>query len=156
MRKIYHFFGKAEVLVSAVCFTVSLLLIFSGAIARTLRHPLNWSQDLSLFLFAWGVFLSADAAMRADKLVNINLFVARLSENMQKILATVVYVIIFIFLIFLSYNGIKLSIFSHRRVFQGIPGFSYSWVMVSIPVGSVLQMITIILKIRDLYKREEH
>jgi TRAP-type C4-dicarboxylate transport system permease small subunit len=94
--------------------------------------------------------------MRADKLVNINLLVARLSENMQKILATVVYVIIFIFLIFLSYNGIKLSIFSHRRVFQGIPGFSYSWVMVSIPVGSVLQMITIILKIRDLYKREEH
>ena len=156
MKKVYQFIGKAEVIISATCFTISLLLIFSGAIARTLRHPLNWSQDLSLFLFAWGVFLSADAAMRANKLVNINLFINRLPENMRKIFATVVYVIIFIFLIFLSYNGIKLSVFSRRRVFQGIPGFSYSWVMLSIPVGSVLQMITIILKIKNLYKREEH
>ncbi len=156
MKKIYQFLGKAEVAISAACFGISLLLIFLGAIGRTLRHPLNWSQDMSLFLFAWGVFLSADAAMRVDKLVNIDLLTSRLPQNIRRTVAIAVYVIIFIFLAFLFYYGIKLSIFSHRRVFQGIPGFSYSWVIVSIPIGSLLQMITIILKIRNLHKREEH
>ncbi|MBP7494136.1 MAG: TRAP transporter small permease [Spirochaetales bacterium] len=156
MKKIYQFLGKAEVVISATCFSLSLLIIFTSAIARTFKHPLNWSQDMSLFLFAWGVFLSADAAIRVNKLINIDLLVSRLPQNIRKTLEVVVYTIIFIFLIFLFYNGIKLTIFSSRRAFQGIPGFSYSWVIVSIPVGSLLQMITIILKIRNLYKREEY
>ncbi len=156
MKKFYQFLGKAEVTISAACFGISLLLIFSGAIGRALRHPLNWSQDMSLFLFAWGVFLSADAAMRGDKLVNIDLLTSRLPQNIRKIVAIAVYVIIFIFLLFLFYYGIKLTIFSHKRVFQGIPGFSYSWVIVSIPIGSLLQMITIVLKVRNLYKGEKH
>jgi len=51
------------------------------------------------------------------------------------------------------YNGIKLSLFSRRRVFQGIPGFSYSWVIISIPVSALLQSTTVILKLKQLLRR---
>jgi TRAP-type C4-dicarboxylate transport system permease small subunit len=153
MKKIYQFLGKAEVFISATCFTVSLVLIFSSAIARTLKHPINWSQDMSLFLFAWGVFLSADAAMRADKLINIDLLVGRFPQRIRKYIAIAIYALILGFLAILIYNGIKLSIFSRRRVFQGIPGFSYSWVILSIPAGALLQSTTVILKLRRLLQR---
>ncbi len=156
MKKLYHFVCKAEVFLAATCFVVSCALIFVAAIARTVRHPINWSQDMSLFLFAWSVFLSADAALRADKLVNIDLLVTHLHLKARTVLNTIIYIIIFVFLVLLFYNGIKLSLFSRRRVFQGIPGFSYSWVMLSIPVGSLLQMITVILKIKNLYVRNEN
>jgi len=86
-EKIYQFLGKAEVFISATCFTISLVLIFSSAIARALKHPINWSQDMSLFLFAWGVFLSADAALRADKLINIDLLVSHFPRNLRKYIA---------------------------------------------------------------------
>jgi len=153
MKKIYQFLGKAEVFISATCFTVSLVLIFSSAIARTLKHPINWSQDMSLFLFAWGVFLSADAAMRADKLINIDLLVGHFPQHIRKYIAIAIYALILGFLAILIYNGIKLSIFSRRRVFQGIPGFSYSWVILSIPAGALLQSTTVILKLRRLLQR---
>ena len=150
MKKLYAYICKAEVFLAAFCFTISCVLIFLAAIARTLDHPINWSQDMSLFLFAWSVFLSADAALRADKLVNIDLVVNHLSDRMRKILAVITYVIILIFLAVLIYYGVKLSLFSRRRVFQGIPGFSYTWVILSVPVGSLLQSITVILKLKAL------
>jgi TRAP-type C4-dicarboxylate transport system permease small subunit len=154
MKRIYQFLGKAEVAVSATCFTISLTLIFYSAISRALKHPINWSQDMSLFLFAWGVFLSADAAMRADKLINIDLVVNHFPQQIKKYIAIVIYLLILCFLAIMIYNGIKLSLFSRRRVFQGIPGFSYSWVMLSIPVGCLLQSATVILKLRRLLRRE--
>ncbi|HBK58424.1 MAG TPA: C4-dicarboxylate ABC transporter [Spirochaetaceae bacterium] len=153
MKKIYQFLGKAEVFISATCFTISLVLIFSSAIARALKHPINWSQDMSLFLFAWAVFLSADAALRADKLINIDLLVSHFPQNLRKYIAIATYVLILGFLVILMYNGIKLSLFSRRRVFQGIPGFSYSWVIISIPVSALLQSATVILKLKQLLRR---
>ncbi len=153
MKKLYLFLGKAEVVVAASCFTTSLFLIFFAAILRTLKHPINWSQDFSLFLFAWGVFLSADAAMRADKLINIDLLVSHFPASFRKFLGVAIYLIILLFLVLLTYYGIKLSLFSRRRVFQGIPGFSYTWVIISIPIGSLLQSATVVLKIRQLLRR---
>jgi len=151
MKKLYDYICKGEVFLAALCFSISCFLIFLAAIARTLDHPINWSQDMSLFLFAWSVFLSADAALRADRLVNIDLLVNRFSEPIKKILAIASYILILVFLAALFWYGVKLSLFSRRRVFQGIPGFSYTWVILSIPVGSLLQGITVILKLKGLF-----
>jgi TRAP-type C4-dicarboxylate transport system permease small subunit len=153
MKKLYQYLGTVEVFAAAFCFTVSCLLIFIAAIARTLDHPINWSQDLSLFLFAWSVFLSADAALRADRLVIIDLFVQKLSPVSRKWITVANYLVILAFLAVLCYFGVKLSIFSRRRVFQGIPGFSYSWVLLAIPVGSFLQAITVLVKLKGLFEK---
>ncbi len=154
MKKLYGYIGKIEVAIAAFCFISSCLLIFSAAIARTLKHPINWSQDLSLFLFTWSVFLSADVALRADKLVIIDLLINRFSERKKKAIAVFNYTLILVFLAALLYFGIKLSIFSRRRVFQGIPGFSYSWVTLSVIVGSLLQSVTVILKLKELFNKK--
>src|SRR3989339_295566 len=136
MRILYEKICKTEVVVSAIALSISCLLIFSAAIARSIGYPFNWSQDLSLFLFAWSVFLSADVALRKDKLVRVELLVDMCSVRIAKILSIFCYSIILCFLLALMYYGVKLAFISHKRVFQGIPGFSYSWVIVSIPIGS--------------------
>lgn len=156
MRKFYQYLCKAEVLAAATCFAVSCLIIFAAALARTMDRPINWSQDLSLFLFAWSVFLSADAALRADKLVNVDLLVNRLPHRVRRAVALGNYVLILVFLAALVYFGIKLAYISRVRVFQGIPGFSYAWVTLSVPVGAMMMLITTILKMRaQLLRRKE-
>jgi len=154
MKKLYDYIGKAEVLISASCFSVSCFVIFTAAIARTMNHPINWSQDLSLFLFSWSVFLSADVALRADRLVSVDILVNRLPMRAQKCIAFINYGIILAFLAALVFYGIKLSIFSWRRVFQGIPGFSYGWVTISFPFGGLLLGTTVILKIKGLLSKD--
>jgi TRAP-type C4-dicarboxylate transport system permease small subunit len=44
--------------------------------------------------------------------------------------------------------GSWLSYTTRLRTFQGIPGFSYTWVTLSVPLGCTLMLITAILKIK--------
>lgn len=147
MQKLYNRLGSIELFLSAVGLVACCVLIFIAALARAVGKPFNWSQDLSLFLFAWSVFLSADVALRKDKLVRVELLVDMCSVRIAKILSIFCYSIILCFLLALMYYGVKLAFISHKRVFQGIPGFSYSWVIVSIPIGSLLMAITSIRKL---------
>ena len=47
--------------------------------------------------------------------------------------------------------GLPLSYTTRFRAFQGIPGFSYSWVTLSVPIGCALMLITAILKIKTFW-----
>lgn len=117
--------------------------------ARSLHHPVIWAVDAATFLFAWCVFLSADIAMRNDKLVSIDVLTSRLPEKARFYLKLFNYIIIILFLAFLIWYGLSLCYTSRFVAFQGIPGFSYTWVALSVPVGSALMLITAVLKIRD-------
>ncbi|WP_422479381.1 TRAP transporter small permease [Pleomorphochaeta sp. DL1XJH-081] len=150
MRKFYERVCKTEVILSAVFLSISCVLIFIAAIARSIDHPFNWSQDLSLFLFAWSVFLAADVALRNDKLVKMELLLLKASERTTRIITIINYILIVLFLSALVVYGIKLSFISYRRVFQGIPGFSYTWVILCVPVGCSLMIITSVLKLKQL------
>jgi TRAP-type C4-dicarboxylate transport system permease small subunit len=150
MRVLYEKICRTEVVVSAIALSISCLLIFSAAIARSVGHPFNWSQDLSLFLFAWSVFLSADVALRKDKLVRVELLTSRFSPSVARVAVIVNYFIILAFLMAMVVFGVKLCFLSSRRVFQGIPGFSYTWVTASVPTGAVLMMVTVVLKLKGL------
>jgi TRAP-type C4-dicarboxylate transport system permease small subunit len=154
MKRLYAFICKSEVFVAASCFSTSCILIFIAAISRSFNRPINWAQDFSLFLFAWSVFLSADAALRADKLVKVDLLVNGFSDRVRRAIDICNYAIIFVFLAALFFYGVKLCLITRNRVFQGIPGFSYLWVNLSIPVGSLLLAVTTAIKIKNLFARK--
>ena len=75
------------------------LLVFAAALGRSLYYPLNWAMDAATFLFAWTVFLGADAAMRLDRLFCIEIITAKLPQKVQLYLKLINHVIIVIFLV---------------------------------------------------------
>ena len=72
--KFYKWIGKVEEGVAKVSLVIIAVLVFVQAMTRRFGKPISWAMDISTFLFAWVVFLSADAAMRKDALVNIDIF----------------------------------------------------------------------------------
>jgi len=148
MRKIYEFICRKEILIAQCALGILSLLVFAAAVGRFLYHPLNWAMDAATFLFAWTVFLGADAAMRLDRLFCIEVLTGRLPRKAQLYLKMVNYLIIAVFLAGMIGYGVPLSWTTRFRAFQGIPGFSYSWVTLSVPVGCALMLITAILKIK--------
>lgn len=130
----------------------STFLIFMAAVMRTMGRPMNWSLEISMFIFAWCVFLSADVALREDRMVNLDLVVKRLPAKTQLSLQLLCYVIILVFLAVLVYYGFFLTWRTRVRTFHGID-FSYAWITVSLPVASVFMGMTACLKIRNIYRR---
>jgi len=152
MKKFYDFICRQEMEIAKYSLGILSLLVFVAAVARTLHYPLNWAMDAATFLFAWTVFLGADAAMRLDRLFCIEVLTSKLSQKAQLYFKMVNYIIIAIFLVGMIGYGIPLSYTTRFRTFQGIPGFSYSWVTLSVPIGCALMLITAILKIKAFWR----
>lgn len=148
--KFYKWLGTAEMRIAKICVMVLSALVLLSAIARTIGHPMSWTVDMATFLFAWSVFLGADAAMRKDMLVSIDLVVCRLPKKIQLYINIFNYVAIAIFLISMIVFGFYLSYSTYFRTFSGLPWLSYTWVTISVPVGCVLMLATALLKTKDL------
>jgi len=152
MKGIYDFICKNEMLIAEYSLGILSLLVFAAAVGRFLYHPMNWAMDVATFLFAWTVFLGADAAMRMDRLFCIEVITVKLSQRAQLYLKVINYMIIIIFLLGMIGYGSWLSYTTRLRTFQGIPGFSYTWVTLSVPFGCALMLITSILKIKTFLR----
>ena len=148
MKKLYEFICKKEIRIAQCALGILSLLVFAAAVGRFLYYPLNWAMDAATFLFAWTVFLGADAAMRLDRLFCIEVITGKLPQKAQLYLKVINYMIIIIFLLGMIGYGFWLSYTTRLRTFQGIPGFSYTWVTLSVPFGCALMLITSVLKIK--------
>lgn len=149
LRAFHEWIGRIEALVAAVFLVLMVLLVFAGGLARLAANPLNWTIDIATCLFAWACFLCADIAWRRDSLMSIELVTERLPEGARQFLVQLNHVLIGAFLVYVICAGLWLSWVSHARSFQGIPGVSYSWVTMSLPVGAALLLLTTLLKFAD-------
>jgi len=154
VRALYSKLLRLEAVLAGIFLVLMVVLVFTGGIARLMRHPLNWTIDLATCFFAWATFLCADIAWRRDALMSINLVTSRAPPPVQRALTYCNYLIICAFLVYLIYTGILLSYVSRARSFQGIPEVSYSWVTMSLPVGGVLLLITTLLKLREAMRSD--
>jgi TRAP-type C4-dicarboxylate transport system permease small subunit len=154
MRKLYDRLCAAEALVAALFLMLMVVLIFLGGVMRMLGYPINWSSDAATCLFAWACFFCADIAWRRNSLMSIEVVTNRLPANLQTVCRMLSYALITAFLVYLITMGIYLSWISRIRSFQGIPGVSYSWVTMSLPVGALLLLVTTMLKVRSELRGE--
>lgn len=150
MKKFYGYVCLGELFAVKVAFVSLVLLVFIAAFTRYIGYPINWSVDMAQCLFAWCTFLAADIAMRNNKLMNVDFFVKKLPERYRNKIELLNLIIILVFLMALIGYGSWLSYTTRFRAFQGIPGFSYTWVTLSVPVSSLLMSITTALKIRAI------
>ncbi len=148
IAKFYDKLCEFEVSLSGSCLLGTVVVIFIAAVARVCGEPVTWGFDAALLLFTWGVFVGADAAYREGKMVHVDIFSERFPLAWHKPMKLLVYLIISAFLIALIYLGFILSVRTWHRSFQGIPALSYTWVTLSVPISSVLMLVTTAIKVR--------
>jgi len=153
MKKLYGDICEVEAFVARITLWGMVILIFSAGVARLLKVPINWAIDMSTCLFAWSCFLSGDVAWREDKLMSVDVFVKLYPEKVKRFMKLFNYIVLIGFFVYLIFFGMSLSYTTRERTFQGIPGFSYTWVTLSVPVGAIFLLMTAIFKIkRDITK----
>jgi TRAP-type C4-dicarboxylate transport system permease small subunit len=150
MKKAYEVLCKCEGFIVKTFLVFMLGLVFLAAATRYAGYPINWSVDVSVCIFAWCTFLGGDVAMRNKKLMKVDMLIGMLSARNKKRIEILTLLIIMVFLAAMIGFGLWLSYTTRFRSFQGIPGFSYTWVTLSVPVGSILMMITAALQIREI------
>ncbi|RIH82074.1 Tripartite ATP-independent periplasmic transporter, DctQ component [Meiothermus luteus] len=131
---------------------LTVAVIFAGGVARFLGRPLDWAMDLATFAFAWCVFLSADVALRQDRHLAVELLTGRLSPRWRLGLRLFSLLLMALFLALLFGYSLQMAYLTRFRSFQGIPGLSYTWVTLSVSVGSLLLLLTTLGRIRQAWR----
>ena len=144
MKKIYNTFCMVEKALAMAGILLMTISIFLGAVSRAVGYPFGWTTDLGTFMLAWATFLGGDIAFREGRLANLDVLYNKLPSKGQKALAVIIYACIIVFLVCLIYFGAMLTYTSRFRTFNGIYGFSYSWVTLCMPVSGVFMLVTAI------------
>ena len=146
LAAIYRGFCIIEETIVAVSVAAITFLVFASAIARSINFPISWAIDVSLLLLAWVVFLGADTALRRSDFIRVDFFVRSFPPQINKFLYYFFYFLIILFLLMLVRYGIPLSIENYKRTFQALT-ISYSWATMSVPIGALSMIITILIKL---------
>jgi len=151
LARVYEYLCKIEQIIAGAFLCLIAIFVFISAVARSMHHPVNWAEDLSMLLFAWAVFLSADVALRTRGFVGIDMIVNKFPAKYRALLFYLWSLLTLAFLLILICYSIPLCINNYKRLFQAL-GISYSWATASIPVGAVAMFITSVLKIKNNHK----
>ncbi|MDR2433608.1 MAG: TRAP transporter small permease subunit, partial [Treponema sp.] len=85
MKKLYAYYCKAEEIITGIGFVTIIVLVFSSAIARGLKNPIQWTVDISQLLLAWVSFFGADVAWRHSQILGLDLFTKNLPIRLRKV-----------------------------------------------------------------------
>ena len=144
IRKGYNLLCKIELVVAAILFLIIVSLVFISAITRKMGVPIQWTMDVTQLLFAWLSFLSGDIALRNGVLPGLDMVVLKMPKKVQVVLKYVVRVLMLALLVFFVHFGFKLAFSNLKRTFQTL-GISYSWVTISLPVCSILMILSLLV-----------
>lgn len=146
MKKAYKVFCRFEEILAMVLLGGLATLVFISALMRTLKHPLNWAQDVALVAFAWLIFFGSDIAVRGSGLIGIDMLVKHFPKKLQKTIDIVFKVMILVFLCILVYYGIQMTVTGWKRQITALE-ISYSWVTMAVPTGSFFMIISTVIKL---------
>ena len=151
MKKVYRAFCKFEEILAMVLLGGLAALVFISALMRTLKHPLNWAQDVALVAFAWLIFFGSDIAVRGSGLIGIDMLVKHFPKKIQKGLDILFKILILIFLGILVYYGIIMTSTGWKRQITALE-ISYGWVTLAVPTGYFFMIISTIIKLVERIK----
>lgn len=144
----------AEEVLGIVLFAAMAVLIFIGALGRTVGTPLIWAIDLAQLFFAWAAVLGADIALKRNQHIEIDILIRRFPAGARRLLAIAWLVVMAAFLAALVWLGTHLTLLNLEREL-GDAGISYGWVTAAIPAGALLMLVTVVRRlIRGLAGRE--
>ena len=138
-----------------IMLSVMSVVVFAQVLFRIVHLSIPWSEELSKDLLIWSTFLGAAICIRKGSLVGLEFLKNSMSEEKQKILQTILNLIVCAMLLFL----INVGFWAVRRVwFQITPVLKLSMGLMyaAIPIGSVFMLINQILVTIYLWKGEEN
>jgi TRAP-type C4-dicarboxylate transport system permease small subunit len=139
---------RLEEQLAMVFLAITTVLVFIGAIARTIGHPLIWAIDIAQLSFVWACVLGADIALKRNVHIEIDILVRTFSRGVRRVLAIAFLIMISAFLATLVYLGVQLTLLNLERPLGDV-GISYGFVTSAIPVGAFLMLMT---ALRRLYR----
>ena len=155
---IKHWLRNIDDLVASVALAGVITLTIVNVISRyVFNSPLPWTEELSISLFIWFIFIGVSSTMKRNGHVGVDYFLNKLPRNLRIIGEIIGAIAIYFTLIYVFiYLGGKLAEQAQSKV-TPILGISYRTIDLAIPIGGALSLVhftvNLVRKYQDEYRR---
>ena len=134
-------------LIEGVCATLMVALavvVFIQVFNRfVLQTPLAWSEDLSMLLYQWVVFVGAALGVKRLRHFGIELVVRQFPKHWRHRIELVTPLVMLVVAVVMILQGYTLLTLNVNRTFSTMD-LSYTWAFLPIPLGGVLIIVYLI------------
>lgn len=121
-------------------------VVLLGVLFRyVFRIPLSWSEELSRYLMIWAAALAISIGIRENEHVGLTILLdGAKSKVMRMILGSIIFVVVFGFLLIMIYYSIQMTIEAKFQISMGL-GITMVLPSLAIPVSMILAVIQLVL-----------
>lgn len=131
-----------------------LVVLLDVATRNFLKTSLIWPEEVSRILFIWSIFIGGGAALKAEKLITIDVLYRSLGVRGRLVLDLASFLVVAACLAILFGYGLVFFARFARDVTPttGIPkGYFYA----AVPVGSLLMFVRLVQWLRARFRRRQ-
>ena len=147
-------FARAENLFLTAAMIALTAVVFIQIVARNTGHYVFWTEDVSILLFTWMVFIGSAGVVRRrahylmdvwdDKHISLKRFLCLLST-----------LLVAVYTCLLIWQGVNMSWLVRGRE-SGAGGISMGYYFISLPIGSFLSIVHLIEATLKDWDRKEN
>jgi TRAP-type C4-dicarboxylate transport system permease small subunit len=130
---------------------MTLVVTYAVVLRYLLNRPIGWSEEISIYLMIWAVFLGTAYTLKEDAHIGVDLLMKAIPEYLKPFFLLFQYVVGLVFLSVLFYKGIQMVdlafMLDTRSMAIDFPLYiSY----LAVPFGSALLFLQVLLKMTKL------
>jgi C4-dicarboxylate transporter DctQ subunit len=138
--------------IGGVMIAVMTAIVTFAVITRyILDQPIGWSEEVSIYLMIWAVFLGAAYTLKQEAHIGVDLLMDRLPPHLKPFLHCFHYLAGLLFISTLLYKGIDMInlsvILGNRSIATDFPLYI---VQLAVPIGAVLLILQLLSKLLHL------
>jgi TRAP-type C4-dicarboxylate transport system permease small subunit len=132
--------NPVEFFAGLLCAALTTVVFLQVLFRYALQFPLDWAEELAMFLFQWVAFIGAGVAVRHRFHFSVDLITNRLPHQLQKSIGLLASAAVFSVAYIMIHVGINMM---EAAVFITLPvmKFSKAYVYLAIPVGGLLMIV---------------
>ncbi|MFA7126519.1 MAG: TRAP transporter small permease [Bacilli bacterium] len=148
-KKLKYLIVNIDDVISCVAMSLTVIFVVSNVIARYLfKETIMWAEELTMFAFAWVIFVGAASTYKSKMHVGIDLVVDLLPIKIRRPveLGVLIFMVLLLgYLAVLSFSHMYYSRVSTSLMMR----LSFAWKTVAAPIGFFIMFI---YSIRDVQK----
>lgn len=125
-----------------------VIIILVGGLGRAIGHPVIWSLEIAMVIFAWISMLAIDYAFQLRRHIGIDALTNLFPPRLQRACIWFNEILILMFLLCGVWYGFNFTWTTHNQMLP-VTELSLAWLNSAVPTGCLLMMlssITFLLK----------
>ena len=130
------------------------ILVFLQVVFRyLLEAPIDWSEEMSTFAFAWMTLLGASVGLRNNKHPRLDILLVHFPNILQKLARGLINSASMFMLVVLLIYGVKYTMAMKMQNTAAL-GYPVSWIYLVLPISALIMLVHVFAQSIMLFKKE--